>query len=840
MTSRQQLVQTLYEISLGIESRQTLEETADRALTSYLKKLNCSVGAIFWVFTTEEQVELTVVSSIPSNPDRNDLFQTACDRLRGLVERSTPATPSVSLNIAGTTQLPWEATQARDDAGTASVGESLPVSGTHDETNQFHLLELPGFGVLMLGKRGGSIDARTVSALDPLNEKLAQACQSNRNEQKIKDQRDRFEAVFDAIPEPVVSVVVDDGTERILRANETFRETFGYDPELGSGQKLNPLVTADNQSVDTDELVEAIGCGEPFTSEVKRETVSGDGYFLFSGVPVVSTDITEYFGVYADITEQKKREQTLEDLYVAAQDLVAEESRQRVCEQTVAAVESVLGYSSVGVHLYNRDSEALEPVATSDRLREELDGGPAGYTDRETVIWDAYKTGEPVRIDDTTEFDGTLPSHDSPTRSAVILPIGVHGVLMTSAFDPNRFDDEDVYFLRLLGQLVDIALDRTANEKGLTTAQRAIRETLHAETHEEMAEIVIEQVPEFLDLPIAGVWKHQPARQTLEPLEQTEQANTMFDQQPPFPKGDSIAWQAFETGSTTIVSDVSERSDAYNADTRVKGEIIVPIGDFGVLTAGSTYKNSFTELDANLLEILATNLAVVAEVIDSRQDISLLQQVIARVLRHNVRNKLSPIKGYADAIVQESEDPVETYASRILESCEALEKTTEHAREMRKVVENRNQMTTLSLGTEVRSAAATVEGEFSDGVLVSQIEHTPEVTAHPELSTAIRHLIRNGFEHNDTGTPRVEVTVEERSAGPTIEISDNGPGIDVYELENVDNQLETALEHGSGSGLWIIDRLIKYSEALLEFETSDGTTATITFPSNTTRQTSRE
>jgi signal transduction histidine kinase len=144
----------------------------------------------------------------------------------------------------------------------------------------------------------------------------------------------------------------------------------------------------------------------------------------------------------------------------------------------------------------------------------------------------------------------------------------------------------------------------------------------------------------------------------------------------------------------------------------------VPVGDFGVLIAASTRAGSFTRLDAEILEGLAANLEVLASVIETREDTRLLDQVIARVLRHNVRNQLTPIKGYADMIGEESDGRIQTYAERIAESGDELEKTAEHAREMRSIVRNRNRMTTLSLGAEVREAAATVGAEFPEGDLV--------------------------------------------------------------------------------------------------------------------------
>jgi PAS domain S-box-containing protein len=836
MSSRQQRIQTLYEISLAIKPRETLEKTADDALAAYLQKLNCSVGAVFQCIDAAEDETLSLTASIPANPDRNELFRKGRARLETLFTTSETEPPSSEEDVHS------QQRRAQQHSVRDTLDDRLPLAEQVDGVGEYHLMALPGFGVILLGKHGGTIDVKTLSSLTPLNENLAQVCQSNQIERQLREQRNRFGAVFAAIPEPVVNVVVEDGTERIVRANEAFEETFVEEGVSVQGRDLNKLILPDGKSANTEALIEAVDQGRPLTSELERTTATGTREFLFSGVPVRASEQTEYFGVYIDISEQKQRQQTLEELYNAAQGLLTENSRPAVCTHAVETIESVLEYSAVGVHLYRRESEALEPVAVSDQIREKLEHGPTGYTDRESVVWQAYENSEPVRIDDTRQFDGTLPDENTPTRSAVILPIGVHGVVITSAFEPGAFENRDVYFLRLLGQLVEIALDQTANEAGLTAVQRAIRDALQADTHEEMAERVLEEIPDVLDLPVAAIWKYQPTSQQLQPVHQTARAADLFDDPPAFSNGDSIAWETFTEGTTSVISDVSKLDDAHNSETPIKGEVTVPIGNFGILTAGSTYKDSFTELDAEVLEVLATNLEVIAEVIDNRRDIDLLDQVIARILRHNVRNKLTPIRGYADTIRNDADEPISAYAAEIVESCTELEQTTEHAREMRKVVQNRDQTTTVSLGTVARTAAASVDEEFPDCELVTQIYGTADVTAHPELGTAIRHLIRNGFEHNDSDTPRVEVVVEERSDGHTVEIDDNGAGINQYELDILSAHGESALEHGSGVGLWIVDRIIEYSEARLVFEATDtGTTATITFPrgSNTTTESDR-
>lgn len=805
----EQRLRALYEISLAVESQETVPKTAETALEAYLEQLDCSVGA---VFTTVKG--LSPVAAVPTEPERSDLLAAACAHLESCLEADIDRGHATD-------------EQRSHEMGDTSIGSSLPATESVTGVGTAHLFSLPGFGVLILGTEGAGLDDETIAALPDLNETVARACASAAKRQR---QPQRFEAVFEALPYPVVAVTTDGTTERVVEVNERFEQRFGYEGDTIRGRAVDTLVRLPDSPFERDRLMAALDRGESLEAEVQRETSSGTESFLFSAVPLETQSATEYIGTYVDITERKRPEQTLDELYGAVQELLVADSREQVCTQAVETVASVFDYATVGIHLYNRETEALEPAATTERVREQF-GDPPRYTIRDTVIWEAYEARTPVRIDDTEDFDGTLPDDETPAGSAVILPIGVHGVLITSAVEPDAFGDQEWHLLRLLSQLVTVALDRSTTRNRLAGVQREISEAFQAETHEEMAETVLDAIPTLLNFPIAGVWRYRPARDVLEPLEMTEDAMELFGAPPTFSEDDgSIAWQTFESGSTTIVSDASQHPDAYNPETPIRGEIIVPIGEYGVLTAGSTYEDSFTQFDAEILEILATNLEVVAEVIDSRQDVALLEQVIARILRHNVRNKLTPIRGYANTIVEQVDQPLKSHAEAIVENCDELARTAEHAREMRTVIRARDEMTTVSLAKAIRAVAETVDAEFPDGELLVNIDATPRVTAHTQLTTALRHLVRNGFDHNDSEQPRVVVTVEDGEAGPTVEIADNGPGIDTHELDVIDRHGESALEHGSGAGLWIIDRVIEYSEARLSFETTDGTTATITFP----------
>lgn len=72
---------------------------------------------------------------------------------------------------------------------------------------------------------------------------------------------------------------------------------------------------------------------------------------------------------------------------------------------------------------------------------------------------------------------------------------------------------------------------------------------------------------------------------------------------------------------------------------------------------------------------------------------------------------------------------------------------------------------------------------------------------------------------------------EARTGRAIIEVHDDGPDIPEMELDVLTADRETALEHGSGLGLWFIEWGVGSLGGSIDFEiTSEGTTAHLRLP----------
>jgi len=80
-------------------------------------------------------------------------------------------------------------------------------------------------------------------------------------------------------------------------------------------------------------------------------------------------------------------------------------------------------------------------------------------------------------------------------------------------------------------------------------------------------------------------------------------------------------------------------------------------------------------------------------------------------------------------------------------------------------------------------------------------------------------------------TAPVRVRVEARPDAVVVVVEDDGPGVPEGELAVVETGEETALDHGSGLGLWLATWATERIGADLSFEIGDdGTTATLSLP----------
>jgi signal transduction histidine kinase len=218
----------------------------------------------------------------------------------------------------------------------------------------------------------------------------------------------------------------------------------------------------------------------------------------------------------------------------------------------------------------------------------------------------------------------------------------------------------------------------------------------------------------------------------------------------------------------------------------------------------------------------------VTELTERERELNLLKEIFSRVFRHNIRNDLTVINGYADLITKNQQDPerVTELTAGILRKSTHLIGQSEKARQIETVIST-NRVVAGSLQQAVDDAIATY-GQTDTYKIRSTVEDAI-VEFHPQFHLAIVELIENSVVHH-TGSelPSVDFATESTESSVRLIVADNSGGIQQSEIDVLKAQEETDLDHSSGIGLWLVRYIIKRSQGTLSATATDeGTRITI-------------
>ena len=219
--------------------------------------------------------------------------------------------------------------------------------------------------------------------------------------------------------------------------------------------------------------------------------------------------------------------------------------------------------------------------------------------------------------------------------------------------------------------------------------------------------------------------------------------------------------------------------------------------------------------------------------------------ILNRVFRHDIRNAVNVILGYATHVRKGRIDRGQARA-RIDAKARELQEMSDCARRFEWLLDRETATTRpIDIGASLRTKASALA---SEGVTVeTTIPESVEVRSTPLIEEAMDELLSNAVEHNDAPTPRLAIVVRlpEDNDGAcdtvTIEVRDNGPGIPEHELDVLERGHETELRHSSGLGLWFVHWVVDASNGRLTFDRNSprGSVVEVHLPSTTASATDR-
>lgn len=205
-------------------------------------------------------------------------------------------------------------------------------------------------------------------------------------------------------------------------------------------------------------------------------------------------------------------------------------------------------------------------------------------------------------------------------------------------------------------------------------------------------------------------------------------------------------------------------------------------------------------------------------------------QVLSRVFRHNVRNDLNIVQGYADLLERRLDD------ERSRECVETIRETTEDIVEISeklRVIEDASNDPTderIDLATVVTEAVEALDTEEVDVAL-----ETPDsawIRADESVSYPVREVFENAVAHNTDPSRQVVARIEVNGSTTSLSVRDNGPGIPEDERAVLRAEEETPLSHASSIGLWLVKWMCELQGGTVRFDATDaGTTVQLRFNS---------
>ena len=198
-------------------------------------------------------------------------------------------------------------------------------------------------------------------------------------------------------------------------------------------------------------------------------------------------------------------------------------------------------------------------------------------------------------------------------------------------------------------------------------------------------------------------------------------------------------------------------------------------------------------------------------------------QVLNRVLRHDLKNDTNVIGGYADLLRDHVDEEGDPYLDIIDRKVRTLTHLSDQAREIDVALHSDAGRADIDLAALVDRLGESLASSFPRASVGVTVPESAVVSADELLESAVRNVLENAVVHNDGDDPHVEATVVPDGDRFRIDVADDGPGIPPVERTVFSEARETALEHASGLGLWLVHWIVTESGGDLEIDTREPT-----------------
>ncbi|GAB6878258.1 hypothetical protein JCM17823_05320 [Halorubrum gandharaense] len=345
---------------------------------------------------------------------------------------------------------------------------------------------------------------------------------------------------------------------------------------------------------------------------------------------------------------------------------------------------------------------------------------------------------------------------------------------------------------------------RRRREQVLHGLQRASRDLMAAETVTEVAERTVAAASDVLGRPQSGVHLLDESSATLRPVAVSETGRAALGEDVPSLGPGTLAWEAFQAGEVRRFADVRNGDTLENPETEIRSELIVPIGDHGVLIVSSNDPAEFTPFDETFSQTLASTAAAAIERSERTELLRQRERTLTErnetldrfvaTVSHDLRSPLTVASGRVELAAETGD------TSHLEPAADALDRAEEIVDDLLTLVKQGE-----SIGDVERVDVAMVARQAWTGVDTGDVElvvgdDVGAVQADPgRLRQLFENLYANAIEHNET----IETVWVRREDG-TLVVEDDGEGFEAGAVDKLFDAGFTTEEEGTGYGLSIV------------------------------------
>ena len=206
-------------------------------------------------------------------------------------------------------------------------------------------------------------------------------------------------------------------------------------------------------------------------------------------------------------------------------------------------------------------------------------------------------------------------------------------------------------------------------------------------------------------------------------------------------------------------------------------------------------------------------------------------EVLNRVLRHNLRNDLHVVTGYAESIQIETDDEQLLHlADRIHEASGDLIALADRARTIDELLDRRLHPEVVPLAELLEETATRLRAEHSNARVVVDAGETLRLRTDPALlGVAVEAAAEHALTYNDRSEPTLCLSATARngedgdSAAVAIHVDDDGEGPPVQEHRPIERGRETKLDHATGIDHWLAAWTVEYLGGTISYGVDEAT-----------------